>query len=219
MTSGPVLATTNDSKRTAKILGETVPMIARVHGYLHILGEQEPYFSLTYWAHRVGFPFHRQQGGAGHDTIRKLFGDRFDDLAALHLCKADGTPSYAAENGAYKLFGYFGGMGQRYHYGNSDYHFPLKPRDIDPEKPWRTTEYRKPTRLECLDAFARMWRITTDEARTIATDCRSRAGDNGERFKARLAEHAATMAARWKADADAAIEKHGLVIHKSHQRG
>lgn len=215
----PILASIADHPRTMEILGERVPMEAHALGGLHKIGEQAPYFSITLAAHRKGFPNARWQGGANHEAIRELFGDRFDDLIALHLASQDGTPMHAVGNGAYDLFGYFGGMGQRYHRGNSKLHMPRHPRDIDPARPWEATEYREPTRLECLAMFAKLWRISTDEARVIATDCRSRAGDNGERFKARLAEHAAAFKPVWKMHADVAIANHGLTVYGDKRRG
>lgn len=203
----PILAATTDSQKTARILGERVPMVARAVGGLRRLGEQAPYFTITLDAHRAGFPNQREQGGAAHDTIRKLFGDRFDDLIALHLSDADGVPMHAVANGAYWLHGYFGGCGQPHHGGNHKMHFPKKPEDIDPAKAWDTTDYREPTRAECLDVFAKLWRITADEAREIARDCAARGAAH---IKERLADHAGTMKARWKEQAQATIAKHSL---------
>ena len=58
------------------------------------------YFSITYeaiWRGRV------ESFGAGHDTIRKYFGNRFDDVIPLHLADSDGVPMHALENGFYYL--------------------------------------------------------------------------------------------------------------------
>lgn len=203
----PILAATTDSKKTAAILGERVPMVARAVGGLRRLGKQAPYFTITLDAHRAGFPNQREHGGAAHDTIRALFGDKFDDLIALHLSDENGVPMHAVANGAYWLHGYFGGNGKPHHGGNHQMHFPKKPEDIDPAKPWATTDYREPTRAECLDVFAKLWRITTDEAREIARDCMAHGLG---RFTARLEDHAGTMKARWQAQAKDAITKHSL---------
>jgi hypothetical protein len=58
------------------------------------------YFSITYealWRGRV------ESWGAGHDTIRKYFGNQFDDVIPLHLADSDGVPMHALENGFYYL--------------------------------------------------------------------------------------------------------------------
>ena len=58
------------------------------------------YFSITYesvWRGRL------ESCGAGHDTIRKYFGNQFDDVIPLHLADSDGVPMHALENGFYYL--------------------------------------------------------------------------------------------------------------------
>lgn len=208
----PILARTNCTKRTAAILGERVPMVAFVEGGLHALGEQRPYFTITMTAHRSGMPNQCWQGGAAHDTIRKLFGDRFDDLIAMHLSDEDGVPMHGTANGAYWLRGYFGGLGATYHGGNSKQHFDLPESARDPAKPWQTTEYREPTRRECLEIFAKLWRIDMKEAEEIARDCYSRGIG---KFEGRLADHATTMKPRWKEQAEAVTARHGLRVFRS----
>lgn len=162
--------------------------VAHVEGGLRWLkGNSAPYFSITLSS--------RNTGGCQHEAIRALCGDRFNQLIALQLADIDGKPFYAVENGYYWLAGYHGGMGERYHGGNS--------------KGQHGGEYREPTRLECFEIFANLWRLTDSEAHEIARDCYSRGAG---RYKERLAEHAATMAARWKAEADACIEALALEV-------
>jgi hypothetical protein len=205
----PILARTNDAMATAKILGERVPMVAFVEGGLHALGEQRLYFTITMTAHRAGMPNQCYRGGAAHDTIQELFGDRFDDLIAMHLSDEDGVPTHGTANGAYWLRGYFGGLGATYHGGTNQMHFPLAESDRDPAKPWQTTAYRNPTRLECLDIFAKMWRIDRAEASEIARDCYGR---GLARFDERLADHCAAMKGRWKEQAESVKARYGLQV-------
>lgn len=191
----PILAARRGMS-VAHILGERVSMYAAACGGLHYLrGNKAPYFSLTLWAHRNGFPDQRQQGGAAHDTIRRLFGKKFDKLAALHLADISGEPMHAVANGAYWLAGYLGGFGQEYHGGNS--------------KGQHGGEYREPTRAECLGIFAGLWRVTIDEAREIAADCLAH---GAPRLKERLEAHAGTRRATWAREAQECRDALGLVV-------
>jgi hypothetical protein len=202
--------------------GYKVSRVFRVEGGLHyIKGNSGPYFSLTYTAHRRGFPNQCESGGAGHDEILRHF-PRFADLAALHLCSIDGAPMHAVENGLYNLAGAMENhLGQRYHAGNSKRHFPADPPS---SKPWQNTEYREPTRAECLQSFADYWRIPLSEAQEIARQISaSPAGDAefcsyvGTSQKAELLRLLTPMVdalrPRWKAEAEACIAKHKLVVY------
>lgn len=184
-----------------------VTMTMRVHGGLHyIRGNSAPYFSLTYWAHRKGFPNQCESGGAGHDHILRFYPE-LADLAALHLSDIDGKPTHAEANGWYSLAGYFGGAGQEYHVGNSKRHFPVTP---PADKPWQNTEYRVPTQDECLRIWADHIRVDIETARKAAQDIAAKWNwpDMREAHKAFIA----AQAPRWKTEADACIAKHGLVI-------
>lgn len=193
--------------------GYRVPRAFKVEGGLHyIRGNNAPYFSLTYTAHHKDFPNQCYSGGAGHDEILKHF-PRFADLAALHLCDIDGVPMHAVENGWYILAGALGGLGERYHAGNAQYHFPITPPT---GKPWQTTEYRAPTADECLAMFARHCRIDIPEARRIrdtvkhAADLRDTAKIHPREI---LRQELNAMRPRWKAEADACIERHHLRVY------
>lgn len=199
-------------------------MSFRVEGGLHyIRGNSAPYFSLTYWAHRAGFPNQRECGGAGHDVILRYF-PQFADLAALHLSDIDGVPMHGEANGWYNLAGALGGMGERYHVGNSERHFPIPP---DPATPsWRNTEYRHPTEPECLQIFADHCRIGIEEARAIAAVVALQLGPAQEshsapphspadyaRARACWRDYFEAMRPRFKREADACIAHHGLKVY------
>jgi hypothetical protein len=97
MTRDPVLAATTLSPSD----GYRVSRTFRVEGGLHyIKGNSSPHFTLTYTAHRKGFPEQCYSGGAGHDEILRRF-PRFADLADLHLSDINGAPMHAVENAAY----------------------------------------------------------------------------------------------------------------------
>mgnify|MGYP000961481580 CR=1 FL=1 len=59
------------------------------------------YFSITYA--QINMRGRLEACGAGHDTIRKYFGNQFDDVIPLHLADSDGVPMHALENGFYYL--------------------------------------------------------------------------------------------------------------------
>lgn len=198
--------------------GEDVRMTVKVYGGLHYLkGNRAPYFSLTYWAHQKGRKNSRECGGAGHKTILRYWPE-FADLAALHLSDIDGVPMHAGGNGWYYLAGTFpDAYGEKYHGGNSDQHFPLPPDSIDPAKPWQTTEYRKPTGDECLQIFADYIRVSREEAAAIRAEV-DRAAKAAPHSRNKVAREALkpfieALKPRWKAEADACIAKHGLVVY------
>ena len=58
-------------------------------------------FSITY--EQITMRGRLEACGAGHDTIRKYFGNQFDDVIPLHLADSDGVPMHALENGFYYL--------------------------------------------------------------------------------------------------------------------
>jgi hypothetical protein len=70
-----------------------------VEGRLTRIGNQAPYFSLTYSEYEGG---RMVAGGTNHKEILKHF-PRFANLAALHLSDIDGTPMHTLENGCYHL--------------------------------------------------------------------------------------------------------------------
>lgn len=184
----------------AGVDGSRVSLTFTVYGGLHMIASNDrPYFSLTYWSHRKGHPGQCQSGGAGHEEIRRWFGARFDDLAALHLSDIDGVPMHAEANGWFWLAGALGGAGERYHGGNNG-------QSLTPAR--------------CLELFARHARISMDEAEAIRYEC---AGvlepiapgrpHNPESARATMAAHLRGMRPRWKAEAEAAIARHHLRVY------
>lgn len=158
-----------------------------VYGGLHyIKGNSAPYFSLTCWEHRKGFPSQDEGGGADHESILKFF-PRFADLAALHLSDIDGAPMHAIENGFYWLAGAGDGFGQRYHGGSG-------------------SDAKTPD--QCLRIFADQCRVSMEEARQILETV-----SKAENKKEALTSIMDAMRPRWKAEAEACIEKHGLRIY------
>lgn len=192
-----------------------------VYGGLHMIrGNRAPYFSLTYASKGLDGYRRCESGGAGHDVILRHW-PRFADLASLHLSDIDGVPMGAEANGWYNLTGALGGYGETYHVGNSERHFPITP-PVD--KPWKTTEYRKPTQDECVDLFADYIRVSRAEAERIIADVRAhgleareagnRTGTDERRgARARWAAIVETMRPRWKQEAEACIAKHNLRVY------
>lgn len=205
MRTDPILASRNLPAGTD---GYRVPLVIIVTGGLNRIGDQRPYFSLTYDQHRRGHPNQCYSGGAGHDRIREVFGPRFDDLAALHLSDEDGVPMHAEANGWYLLAGTLpDGAGERHHAGNA-------------------TTYGRPR--DPLADFARHCRIGMDEAATIRDAVLTAAtarpdpawgewetNDAPPDWKAARATWRAimeTMRPRWKAEAEACITRHHLRV-------
>lgn len=179
--------------RAGTVAGYTRARI-NVYGGLHRLGEQAPYFTLTADILRGGG--HMVAGGCMHREILALWPE-LADLAALHLSDCNGVPMHAEANGWYQLAGALGGMGEEYHAGNA------KGQRWKPDGTF--DGYREPTRDECMESFAEHCRIPHAEAaelaRTIAL--------SGEPRKA-WARSCEAMRPRWKREAEACIEKHGL---------
>lgn len=192
-----------------------------IGGLHYTKGNAAPYFSLTLasWTkHGV-----RKSGGYNSPILREdSFGCAHDELitrwpelaplAALHLSDWHGVPMHAEGNGWYWLAGYGGGLGERYHGGNSE-----APHNL-PEK--------------CLEVWAEHVRIPIDEARALA-DGWIEAGREAARaggytvadgvthaLKAEAREirklHAAWIEGqrpRWQAEADECVKALGLTYY------
>lgn len=167
-----------------------------VNGGLHyIRGNRRPHFSITASVdEKRGGQWHEYMGGCCHEHILK-HRPQFADLVALHLSDDNGEPSHALENGFYWLAG-----SPSLNYG-----------------PGKEVGGSKPN----LAYAANHFRITEDEAHKLT----EMFGDHfsptagfltrGEaaKAKARLAVWVETQKPRWKAEADACVKKHGLVVY------
>jgi hypothetical protein len=65
---------------------------------LHRIGNQSPYFSLTYEEEKAGGRF--ESGGAGHEYILKHW-PQLAPIARLHLSDYNGKPMHTVDNGFY----------------------------------------------------------------------------------------------------------------------
>jgi hypothetical protein len=182
--------------------GYRVPLTFRVEGGLHyIRGNSAPYFSLTYTSHRKGFPNQCYSGGAGHDEIARYYGDRFADLAALHMSDIDGVPMHAEGNGWYWLAG---ALGLDWSAERADHRAMSGTATLRESPP------------ACLATFARHCRITLAEAETLRAECSAEYAHNPDGWaaaRATMALRLDDMRPRWKAEADAAIARHSLRVY------
>jgi hypothetical protein len=193
--TNPVLRTKGGDKRGQRYY--------KAFGGLHYLkGNSKPYFSLTY---EEGITGARdcEQCGAAHEEILKHWPE-LADLAALHLSDIDGVPMHAVGNGWYNLAGCFpDAFGERYHRGNSKMNF--------------ADGYRLPTGDECLEMFAQHCRISRAEAEAIKAEVEAAAmaapHSRNAVAKETLTKIMDDMLPRWKAEADACVMKHGLVVY------
>jgi hypothetical protein len=175
------------SKDPTLAMRETTNRRIYAKGGLHYLkGNSAPYFSLTGETYiKTGNGRWRDDScGSIHDELHKFF-PQLDDLAALHLSDIDGVPMHALENGFYHLGGTH----------------------------WQTPNFKH---------AAEHFRITEDEALALTRDLFGPGfSENGgflskgyaNEAKLRLGAWIDTQLPRWKAEADACIAKHGLVVY------
>lgn len=159
------------------------------YGLHYIAGNRAPYFSVT----ADGRENNRESfGGCCHDIIAEQFPGALTDLIALHLSDIDGQPMYAEANG---------------------WHWLARACEI-PER-WGPSDK---TPDEALEIFASHCRIDENAARQIVRDILAvdpipwavkPHAIRRERW-ARICEG---MRPRWKAEADAAIERHELNVY------
>ena len=185
-----------DRPGDAQLLAEYGPRIRiKVTACLRCHGaSQRPYFSVTADIYRRGYT----AGNCGlvacgclHDEIVRHWPD-LKPVIALHLCDDRGAPMYTEENGWYALAGYYGGLGEQYHAGNSE------------RQCYRAgvfDGFRLPTRVECLEQFARHVRIAVPVAARLADEWK--AGTQVTRRR-RMANWMMVQQIRWMDDADAA---------------
>lgn len=176
----------------------------QARGGLHMIrGNGRPYFSLTMasWLHGREDAF-----GAAHRELVKLWPE-LQPLAALHLSDIHGVPMHAEANGWYWMAGACGGLGERYHGGNSE------------RQHWKPdgefNGYRMSTPDECLQTFADYVRVTMDEARQVR-DMVMAAGYEGGSVKAAraaLATWVEQQKPRWAREAAECIQTLGLQVY------
>lgn len=181
----PVLATINHGNGKLR---------TTVFGGLHRIGTQAPYFSITADTYEYLRNGHSRwsAGGCQHELIEELLPGRFTDLIALHLSTQGGVPMHVEGNGYYWIAGALGGLGQRYHGGNST--------------PRRTQD-------ECLAIAAKHFRLSLDDARALAERIRAAYEVSPRSAPGELSRWVQTQHPRWKAEADACIAKHNLVVY------
>jgi hypothetical protein len=204
-------------------------------GLEHLRGNARPHFSLTCWESAPHNPNVECSGGCAHGLILSHWPE-LADLAALHLADDEGAPMHAEANGWYLLAGYLGGVGERYHAGNSmRQHWKLADGTPcgDSSVPGAEFDgYRNSTPDECLALFAGHVRLSEQDAagvvlrivdgysvgelRTLSDSPDPAAesmldGINSE-LRARWQAECDAMRPRWAAEAAACVERHGLQL-------
>jgi len=168
--------------------GRDVCVSMRVYFGLHyIRGNRAPYFSVTADGKENG---RESFGGACHDIIAERLPD-LADVIALHLSDIDGAPMYAEENG---------------------WHWLAKAAGI-PQR-WEPDQNQG----ECRRIFAKHCRITEAEADAIIAAVTKPepvpwAVDPHAVRRDAWREICAGMRPRWKAEADAVIDRYGLSVY------
>ena len=193
---------------TIALEGNSTPQPCHPKGYFSVTGD------IYHKATRTRTGGGTTCCGCLHDEVLKAF-PSLAFLVSMHLSDSStGEPMHAESNGFYTLAGAVPELhhfGERYHAGNSERHFPFK-GSPPPDKPWQTTEYRRPTADECLGFLAEHLRCTIEEAQAIRAGCiaAAKAAPKAEEAeqasprtaaRAKFAEIVATMRPRWAAEA------------------
>lgn len=171
-----------------------------VHFGLHyIRGNSSPYFTLTIGEGRINGE-RDSFGGADHETIvREL--PELADLAALHLSHIDGIPLHAEANGWYQLAGAAGGFNERYHGGQEQYGKKPDPLGV-------LASHARITRADAEALVQDVVEYDVAVRNTVAWKDRVSGVAGRERWR-QIVE---SFKPRWKAEADAAIEKYALNV-------
>jgi hypothetical protein len=187
------------------LAARTLPKGAiKVFGGLHyVKGNKLPYFSLT--ANEYDERGRDVCGGAMHERIVQLF-PRFRDLADMHLSYINGVPMHAKENGWYYARGgqFFGGRWWPVNEGCS------------PEKNLEQCQASLCSLLriqweeaEPLMALGQLW----FEYKTNDWANRAEADLHAENCKSTFCGLVDDMKPRFKAEAEACIQTHGLKVY------
>jgi hypothetical protein len=189
-------------------------------GLQYLRGNSAPYFSITVDQDRQEHGRWAEDcGGCCHDLIEARFPEQFSDLIALHLSDIDGAPMHAEANGWYHLAAACGGLGEKYHAGNSKRQMWKGDQDAVGEREF--DGYREPTPDECLQTFADHCRISYSMAVALRDDClRESRRDTPQGIyhvpavaREVWREACAGMRARWKAEADACVARLNLRVY------
>jgi hypothetical protein len=218
-------------RKTISYHGKAAVLIA--YGGLHyIRGNKAPYFSLT---GEVAIPGRRdcEECGCIHERLLEAWPE-LADLAALHLSDIDGSPSHGSANGWYAMAGALGGAGERYHAGNQESYGRI---DTSPEGCLKRFAEHARIDLEEARALRDLLQPHVNEAnaerasRQAAVEAEYGAPLKALREWSDLARYYSEPAAgdrtaravfdvwfakqaeRFKAEADACIAKHGLVVY------
>lgn len=193
--------------------GRTPARFLRALGGLHYLrGNSAPYFSLTMEGGRYNTRAAREDidsCGCNHEEILRRW-PRFADLAALHLSDINGEPMHAEANGVYHLAGADPSLfRQEYHAGNCG---GLPSRETEETCRRRAREHFRITEDELSALFVRISAAVTP---IIALHSRRLLPVEEIRNASRavVAAFVEEMRPRWKAEAEACIQKHGLKVY------
>lgn len=159
-------------------------------GLSYHAGNALPYFSVTVDGRDKSS---RGRGGefcgCFHDLVREVAPD-LNPLIALHLANVNGQPKHAEANGWYWLAGACGGLGEKYHGGSGD--------------------FGKSTG-DCEQILTDHLRLTANEARGLVVAALTLSETQGvPAAREMFTKYVASLAERWKKEADAAIEQFNL---------
>lgn len=160
-------------------------------------GNAHPHFSVTADIYAPGKSHDPFACGCLHDEALR-FWPAIKPIIALHLSNADdGEPMHAEANGWYNMAGALGGMGEKYHRGNSPMNFPCT---APADKPWMNTEHRNPTPDECLAMLAEHLRISMEQAQMLRDSLKD--STNPRAFFGAFVE---AQRERWQKEAEAGL--------------
>lgn len=167
------------------LIGDSSRYIEVCAGLHWLAGNARPFFSVTGEIGRVR-AVEPEEFGRTHDKVVEHWPE-LAPVVALRCCDDRGVPMHPIENGLYWLAGALGGLGQRYHGGNT------------------TSRSRTPD--ECRQILADHLRLTDaavlDELLTEATNVFAMGGYHGVREWFGFVVD--NQRKRWQAEATAAI--------------
>lgn len=205
----------------------------RVRGGLHyIRGNSAPHFSITVDQYEVRLGGLREDTfGAAHELIEEKFPGKFTDLIALHLSDIDGVPMYAEGNARYYARGgqWLGKSSRMWLPIEESY--GSKEQASDTFLVVRLMDMLRCSRLiaeslreagKAMVAYETELRDHQERARRYEAEAPSgigvHPGSLPEAPKAReyMVGVIESMRPRWKAEAEACIANHKLVVYGDH---